>query len=72
MCANIKALLCGIEDRFNMGYLCYYSDTEIELLITTGQRHVSRGNHHSYTYVFMYTCELLLLYSDQPEQGQTY
>ena len=36
MCTNIKALLCDIEDSFNMGYLCQYSDTEIELLITTG------------------------------------
>ena len=36
MCANIKALVCDIEDSFNMGYLCQYSDTEIELPITTG------------------------------------
>ena len=37
MCANIKALLCDIEDSFNMGYLCQYSDTGIELLITTAK-----------------------------------
>ena len=36
MCANIKALLCDIENSFKVGYLSQYSDTEIELLITTG------------------------------------
>ena len=40
MCAIIKALLHDIEDKFNAGYLCQYSNTEIELLITTGQIHV--------------------------------
>ena len=38
MNANIEALLCDIEDSFNTGYLCQYSNTEIELLIITGQR----------------------------------
>ena len=38
MCANIKALLCDIEESFNMGYLCQYSGNDIELLITTGQK----------------------------------
>ena len=36
MCANIKALLRDIEDNFNAGYLCQYSDLGFELLITTG------------------------------------
>ena len=40
MRANIKALLCDIQESFNMGYLCQYSNTDIELLITTEQRHV--------------------------------
>ena len=30
----------NIEDIFNAGELCQHSDTEIESLITTGQRHV--------------------------------
>ena len=38
MCANVKTLLHDIEDSFNMGYVCQYSDTGFELLITTGQR----------------------------------
>ena len=38
MSANIKALLCDIEDSLNVGYLCQYSNTEIELMIITGQR----------------------------------
>ena len=38
MCSNIKALLHDTEDSFNPEYLCQYSDTGIELLITTGQR----------------------------------
>ena len=38
MCGIIEALLRDIEDRFNTGYLCQYSDTGFELLITTGQR----------------------------------
>ena len=37
MCANTKTLLCDIEDSFNVGYLCQYSDTGIELLITTAK-----------------------------------
>ena len=37
MCANIKALLCDIEDSFNVGYLCQYSDKGFKLLTTTGQ-----------------------------------
>ena len=36
MCTNIKVLLHDIEESFNVEYLCQYSDTEIELLITTG------------------------------------
>ena len=36
-CVNIKALLRDIEDSFIVGYLCQYSDTTIELLVTTGQ-----------------------------------
>ena len=40
MCANIKALLRDIEDSFNSAYLCQYSDTGFELLITTGQKHL--------------------------------
>ena len=70
MCANNKALLCDNEDSFNVGYLCQYSDTEIELLI--GQRGKNIGNHHSYTCVSMHTCDLLVLYSDWPEQGEAY
>ena len=38
MCTNIKALLRDIEDSFNVGYLCRYSDKGFELLMTTGQR----------------------------------
>ena len=37
MSANIKALLCDIEDSFNAGYLCQYSNKGFELLITTGK-----------------------------------
>ena len=37
MCANIKALLRDIEDSFNVGYLCQYSDKGFKLLTTTGQ-----------------------------------
>ena len=37
MCANIKALLCDIEDSFDVGYLCQYSDKGFKLLTTTGQ-----------------------------------
>ena len=40
MCTNIIALLRDIEDGFNMGYWFQYSDTGIDLLIITGQRHV--------------------------------
>ena len=40
MCANIKAMLHDIEDSLNEGYLWQYSDTEIELPITNGQRRV--------------------------------
>ena len=37
MRTTIKALLCDIEeDSFNVGYLCQYSDTKIELLIIIG------------------------------------
>ena len=36
MCTNIKKLLRDIEDSVNIGYLCQYSNTRIELLITTG------------------------------------
>ena len=36
MCANIKALLHDIEESFKVGYLYLYSDTFIELPITTG------------------------------------
>ena len=72
MCVNIKALLRDIEDSFDMGYLSQCSDNEIELLITTGQRHINCGNHHSYTCVSMHTYDLLLFYSDQPEQGAAY
>ena len=36
VCANIKALLCDIEDTsFNVRYLCQYSDIETKLLFTT-------------------------------------
>ena len=38
MCANIKALLRGIEDSFNKEYLRQYFDTGFELLITTEKR----------------------------------
>ena len=64
MCANIKGLLCDIEDSFNVGYLCQYSNTGIELLNTTGQ---NSGNPHSYMCVSMHACDLLFSYSDWPE-----
>ena len=41
MFANIRARLHDIEDSFRVQYLCQYSNTEIELLITTGWRHVN-------------------------------
>ena len=72
MCTNIKVLLCDIKDSFNVECLCQYSNTEIELLITTGQRGKNSGNHHSYMYMSMHVCDLLLSYSDWPEQGEAY
>ena len=69
MCTNIKALLCDIEDSFNAGHLFQYSDTEIELLITAEQRCIK---HHSYICVSMHVYDLLLLYSERPEQGKAY
>ena len=72
MCTNNKALLHDNEDSFNARYLLQYSDTDIELLIVTGQRGKNSGNYHSYMCVFMHACGLLLSYSDQPEQGDAY
>ena len=52
MCTNNKALLHDNEGSFNAGCLLQYSDTEIELLIATGQRGKNSANHHSYMSVY--------------------
>ena len=40
MRTTIKVQLHDIEGFFNAGYLYQHSNTGIELLITTGQRHL--------------------------------
>ena len=71
MCANIKALPRDIEDSFNAGYLCQYSDTGNKLLNSYYWTKTLKTVVTPFSHVCVHA-HVCMICSDWLEQGEDY